>query len=59
MCFVQTPKENAPAQDDTAQASADAEYTRRRKAQGYGASLLTSPSTLGPAPLGRSTLGGQ
>jgi hypothetical protein len=60
MCFISTPPQPSQSEaNSSANADANAEMTRRRKAQGYGASLLTSPGSLGPAPLGRQTLGGQ
>jgi hypothetical protein len=59
MCFVSPPRDASPDAGAAGDAAAQSERARRRNAQGYGASLLTSPGSLGPAPTGRRTLGGQ
>jgi hypothetical protein len=59
MCFVGTPNEQTADPNAGADAAQSAELNRRRRAQGYGASLLTPQSGLTAPTLGRVTLGGQ
>lgn len=58
MCFTQPDRPETQDSQAGAEAAQQDEINRRRKAKGYGASLLNNPSGFASPQLGRSTLGG-